>query len=157
MLQRSADGHMVLVLLLQLQNRKPAVRKRFWARSKSELGEHLRPKPKIAYSNAGKIFSSKLLSSFSMSAIYCFLKYLLPNRQMQASSDSVVQSVWNNILYYKYNQYFSPIGEIEVSPWIASTRPIFWPFATSFGSQPKRWKHCPRQLTPAMKRQNWHG
>jgi len=58
---------------------RSAVPKLFWARLKSELGEHLANQAShnvLKIMIAWMIFGSKLLSSFLMSAIYSFLKYL---------------------------------------------------------------------------------
>jgi len=71
-----------------------AVTKLFWARDKSEFGEHLATqasnkvwKNKKAM-NVSIIYGSKLLCSFLMSAICSFLKYLC-YRQTKTSSDNV--------------------------------------------------------------------
>ena len=64
----------------------------------------------------GLIFGSKLLSSFLMSAIYSFLKYLC---YRQTSRGKV--------------KFITPV-------WIASARPIFWPFSTFFGFWFILWK-----------------
>jgi len=87
----------------------------FWAQPKSEnlsLVNTSRPQPQTTYVNMKycnkdrtDYFGSRLLSSFSMSAIYSFLVYLR-YRQTQTGSDP-----W---IYKK-------------QIWIASARPTFWP------------------------------
>ena len=61
-------------------------------------------------------------------------------RQTQTSNGSVVHSPWNNLFYNKHNHYLSTVGEIEVSPWIASVWPIFYPSRPLFGSWPILWE-----------------